>query len=443
MVRRALGWGLVAMVAALPVGAELRVGVAKADITPPLGGAMYGYGARGDNVSTGVHDRLWGKVLVVAAGESQIALVTLDLGAFEKDRTRRVVEGVRAMTGIEQTLLIASHSHSSPTYEPDFPAPDAPYARAAEERIVQAVAEAQGRLAPARLAVGWGRVEEGHNRRHVLADGSVEMMWGNRERKPTSPVDYSLAVIAFDTPAGEPVATLINFACHPVVLGPENLEFSADYPGAMMARVEEATGAQAMFVQGAAGDINPFWDKTPPSEGAFEQVVAMGEKLAAEVLRVRGALGSFSDVERLSLVSEEVRLGPRWDLEAPAVEQAFRENEFGWIFERYRERFRRERDAEINTLLFDDRLAIGTFPGEFFVEHGMRFKQQSMVRDTIFAGYSNGMLGYFPTIRAAAEGGYGGKEATIVEVGAADRLINRALVHLHHQLGKLSDVPRF
>ena len=102
-----------------------------------------------------------------------------------------------------------------------------------------------------------------------------------------------------------------------------------------------------------------------------------------------------------------------------------------------------ERNAEINTLLFDDVLAVGTFPGEFFVEHGMRFKQQSMVESTIFAGYTNGALGYFPTIRAAAEGGYGGKEATLVEVGAGERLVNEALKMLHQQLGKLSDIPQF
>ena len=59
---------LVLALAASSVSADLRVGVAKVDITPPVGGAMYGYGARGANVSTGVHDRLWAKVLVVEAG---------------------------------------------------------------------------------------------------------------------------------------------------------------------------------------------------------------------------------------------------------------------------------------------------------------------------------------------------------------------------------------
>ena len=426
-----------------PASADLRIGVAKVDLTPPIGGAMYGYGARGANVSTGVHDRLWAKILVAEAGGRRVAIATTDLGAFEKSRTRRVKAAIAAATGIENVLLMASHTHSSPTLQPDFPTPSDPYHLGVEDGIVAAVVEAASELKPARLDIGWGRLEEGHNRRQVLADGSVFMLWGNRERKPTSPLDYAVGVVAFDTPAGEPIATLVSFTCHPVVLGPENLELSADYPGAMMAKLEEEIGGQAMFVQGAAGDINPFWDKTPPAEGAFEQMTRMGEALADEAMRVRRDLSSPANVERLSSHSEEVLLEPRWDYEDPAVEAALRENEFGWIFERFRARFPGERVAEINTVLFDDRLAIGTFPGEFFVEHGLRFKQQSTVRDTLFAGYTNGALGYFPTIRAAAEGGYGGKEATLVEVGAGDSLVNRALINLHRQLGKLSSIPAF
>jgi hypothetical protein len=452
---------LVALVAlAAPAHAELRAGVAKADITPPLGGHMYGYGDRGDNVSSGVHDLLYAKALVLAAGGTaggtaggatggtsdgtEIAIVTLDLGAFEKDRVRRVKDAVRRATGIEHVFLVASHTHSSPVLEPSFPSAQAPYHLDAERRIAAAVADARAALRPARLSLTWGRVEEGHNRREVLLDGTVRMRWANRERTPTAPVDYTVGVVAIDGEDGAPIATLVNFACHPVVLGPENLQISADYPGAMMAKVEAAGGGQVMFMQGAAGDINPFWDKTAPAEGGFEQMTRMGETLADEVLRVRAGGRDRRPFTRLAVRTETVTLGPRWDLDDPEVEAAFRRNEFGWIFERYRTRFPLERDAELSVVLFDDRLALGFFPGEFFVEHGLRFKRESALRDnTLFVGYTNGALGYFPTIRAAAEGGYGGNEATIVEVGAGDRLVSRALIDLFRLLGKLPEVPSF
>ena len=74
-------------------------------------------------------------------------------------------------------------------------------------------AEAAGNRVPARIGVGWGEVQEGHNRRLVKPDGSVEMMWANRERVPTSPVDYSLGVLRVETIEGEAIATLVNYAC--------------------------------------------------------------------------------------------------------------------------------------------------------------------------------------------------------------------------------------
>ncbi len=73
----------------------------------------------------------------------------------------------------------------------------------------------------------WGEINLGHNRRRVRADGTV---------------DPSVAVVAFDTPDGEPIATLINLAIHPVVLGLDNLEHTADFAGAMVALVERGVG---------------------------------------------------------------------------------------------------------------------------------------------------------------------------------------------------------
>ncbi|MCZ6792246.1 MAG: neutral/alkaline non-lysosomal ceramidase N-terminal domain-containing protein [Planctomycetota bacterium] len=433
-----------AIFAARPASAELLAGVARADITPPTGGRMYGYGARGRNVSQGVHDRLHARAIVLSDGTTRLAIATLDLGSITRENTARVRRIVEEATGIRAVLLVASHTHSAPSFTPDFPSPDKPYVRDLERRIAGAIVEASLRLKPARIGVGRGRVEVGHNRRQVLPDGTVRMLWRNREGKPTSPLDHSLGVVAVDTPEGEAVATLVNFACHPVILGPENLEISADYPGAMMAHVEKSVGGQCMFLQGAAGDINPHWDKTPPAEGGFEQVPVAGEKIGREVLRVREAIRSFDGAPRLGVERQVVQLDARWDLGDPRVREALAEQAGRRILKVYTDRFEKERDAEVSTVLIGPRLALAFFPGEFFVEHGLRLKRASLVENTFFVGYANGASGYFPTIRAAAEGGYGAKEsATVVEVGAGEKLVNRALIQLHYQVGKLQRVPRF
>ena len=56
---------------------------------------------------------------------------------------------------------------------------------------------------------------------------------------------------------GEPLATLVNYACHATTLAWQNSLISPDFPGAMREVVEEATGAPCVFLQGASGDTGP------------------------------------------------------------------------------------------------------------------------------------------------------------------------------------------
>ena len=430
--RRIVSVTALVLLTAAPAAAEIRVGVAKADVTPPPGVRMYGYGARGENVSTGVHDPLYAKAIVLSDGQRTAAWVTMDLGYADKPLTRDVRAAVSAALGFDDVFLTSSHTPSGPTFVPDFPSAATPWVQELRRKVIAAIVEAHGALQPAQLGVGWGQVDLGHNRRRVRADGTVEMLWENRRGIPTSPVDKSVAVVAFDTPAGDPIATLVNLAIHPVVLGPENLEYSADYPGAMMAAVERGVGGQAMFLQGAAGDINPFWDKTSLADGAYEQMRSMGETIGAAVVRVRREL-FFADVESIALGVERVQISPRWDIDDPAIRAGVRRD--------YVERFGREGEAEVKTLLIGSDLALVSFPGEFFVEHGLRLKDESVVINTLFVGYSNGHLGYFPTIKAAAQGGYGAGSSTLVEVGAGELLVNRALINLAYLSGQVSRTP--
>lgn len=427
--------------AVIPLQAgQLQAGTAKTNITPPLGGSLYGYGARGDQVSTGVHDPLFAKAVVLADGKRKLAIVTLDLGSIPRDSTSKIENLVREAADIDLVLLSASHTHSAPSLQPNFPNPQSPYLDELERRVAATISAANDALQPARIGVGWGRAEEGHNRRLVHPDGSVTMLWGNRTRQPTAPVDHALGVIALNTSAGEPLATLVHFACHPVVLGPENLLISADYPGAMMAYLETTVGGQAMYLPGAAGDINPYWDKTPPQDGAFEQMARMGETIACEAERVRREISQWNDHAPLNLERQAYAMQLRWNFADPQAKKSA-DPDFARIMQYYLDGFQREQHAEVNTVLIGDEIALATFPGEFFVEHGLRLKRESMIKHTFFVGYTNGALGYFPTIRAAAEGGYGATSATVVSVGAGERLVNEALIRLHQQAGKLRPLP--
>jgi neutral ceramidase len=431
--------GLLFLAQPLP-GGEFKAGVARRDVTPPKGGKLYGYGARGDDVSTGVHDPLYAKAVVMSDGNVRLAIVTLDLGSMPAANTTRLREAIVRPTGIDQVLLVASHTHSAPAFAADFSMTGRSYVAWMEQQVVDAVLDANEELKPAQVGAGWGQVAEGHNRRLVNDDGSVTMLWGNRDRRPTSPVDHSLGVIAVDRTDGTPMATLFNFACHPVVLGPENLELSADWPGAMMAYLEDRVGGQAMFLQGAAGDINPFWDKTAPEDGGFEQVEKMGIAVAVEAQRVRDGIDQWEKNPELNIAQQRFALELRWNPDDPDARKSANAD-FARILQYYLDGFAKEKSAEVNTILIGERIALATFPGEFFVEHGLRLKSTSVIQNTFFVGYTNGAVGYFPTIRAAAEGGYGATSATVVTVGTGEMLVNRALVKLHQQAGLLKSLP--
>src|SRR5262245_56204566 len=99
---------------------ELQAGAAKADITPPTGYAMWGYGARHDAPSVGVLDPLYARALVISAGKERIALVGLDLGrAPTRASTAAIRARVRAEAGIEHLFLVGSHTHHGPVIELD------------------------------------------------------------------------------------------------------------------------------------------------------------------------------------------------------------------------------------------------------------------------------------------------------------------------------------
>src|SRR5262245_39148601 len=110
---------------------DLRAGAAKADITPPTGFPMWGYGARRDRPSKGVLDPLYARAVGLAAGKDRIAVVSLDLGrAPPRQSTEAIRKRVRDGAGIEHVFLVASHTHHGPVIELDnWPKPDDSYVR--------------------------------------------------------------------------------------------------------------------------------------------------------------------------------------------------------------------------------------------------------------------------------------------------------------------------
>ncbi|MEE8169478.1 MAG: hypothetical protein V3T70_02925, partial [Phycisphaerae bacterium] len=289
--------------------------------------------------------------------------------------------------------------------------------------LIQAVIDANDNLFPARVGAGRGRAYVGHNRRQVLADGSVQMRWRNAEKAPTSPVDPTVSVLRIDDESGQPRVILVNYSCHPTVLGPDNLQISGDYVAVMRDTVEkQLPGATCLFVCGAIGDINPYFDKQPIDEKPFDAVRWTGETLGKAALaaarRIEPAPASASSLQYTAQVHA---FSNRWkpDETVPIA---------------------------MGVGLLNETIGFVSVSADPFVDHQIRLRDTSdCVTTFLFAHTSTKGVPYaryLPTIRAAVEGGYGAGYATLAEVGAGEMLMDRAVVRLLELMGKLQPVTQ-
>lgn len=430
-------------------GATLRAGVAKVDITPPTDLPMYGFMER-TSPSTGTLDPLYARVLVLEAGEKRLALVTLDLGrVFGPAAMEHLREAVRKQSGISLLVVTASHTHSGPDIvdEESFDLVPA-WEKDQLDKIATAVGEACRRLVEARIGAGTGSVYIGYNRRRVSAEGKVTMLWSNPAKIPTSPLDPTVSVLRIDALDGTPIAILVNYACHPVVFGADNLRYSADFVGVMADTVEEAFGNHPIcfFLQGASGDINPYFATIPFGQDAIADRDWTGQQLGQEAARAAKGIHTVADAgASLDFADDPLNFRVRWPVKQfrSQLLAAFGPRVFADHADPIGEASPRESYAlHVTTILINKTIAFVGMPGEPFVDFQINWRARCPVPHAFFLGYTNGYFDYFPTLRAASEGGYGaGDSDTWIEVGAGERMLDHALVRVYQMLGRLHELP--
>jgi neutral/alkaline ceramidase-like enzyme len=421
----------------------LRAGTAKVDITPSGGEALWGYEDR-VKPATGTIDPLYARVLVLESGEKRLALVTLDLGrSFGPGSLERLREAAKRSSGISCLLVAASHTHSAPVIDDEYKHGPPAWEVAALEKIEHAIQEAAKGLTEARIGTGTGVAYIGHNRLRLNPDGTVSWFERNPTHIPTWPVDPTVTVIRIDRADGEPMAVLTNYACHPVVFGSDNLRYSADFPGVMNRVVEEKLGGRALsfFLQGAPGDINPYYAVTPIQEDAIKLRDWTGERLGREAARVAAEIHTRNAAQPgLEFAEESMTVRLRWSPEN------FRKALVKFLgpqgMETYGAQIKTEFPVSVATVLINRQIAVMTVPGEPFVDFQMNWRDRCPAPVAVLMGYTNGYYGYFPTIAAAANGGYGAASAsTWVEPGAGERIVDRAVIKIYEMLGRMTDAP--
>jgi len=432
---------------------------------------MAGYGRRVGH-STGVHDDLAAQALVVSDGKRKAAMVSVDVLALGIRICDSIAARIASQTDIpaEAVMVCATHTHSGPQFN-IFATPgngpseasdrDLDWERALPEKIARAVIEADANLRPAIFAAGRGRFDLATNRRLMRTDGTIQLA-----PNYTAATETELMAVGFYEATGEenPIAVLVNYPCHGVVLCEDNLLYSRDWPGFAVDTIEALLKDDeldipviALFTQGASGNLDPA------RRGNFDTAAVTGGTAGMTALR---ALEEEAAAEEFPFLCRRIplRLGLR-DLSGPlTIARAnVRQTEValqnhgdtgGYHLKRLTDQHQRSID-ELNALLRleeanrKDRrvdqqtrelkthmtiLAIGEvafvgIPGELFVELGIAIRSNSYFKHTLVLGYCNDLAGYFPTRDAYELGGYE-VETSRVTQGSGEFIAQQALANM-------------
>lgn len=310
--------------------------------------------------------------------------------------------------------------------------------------------EAVESMEPANVMAGTGRSEIAINRRFQRPEDDRTIVG----RNPDGPVDHEVGVLRFDTVAGEPLAAVVNYACHPITVGPDNDQITPDFPGVVKRVVEESTDTTCLFLQGAAGDVGPI---RGVAKHGIDEYKPLGRRLGHEAARVWWSLEPNGREERYvetlesgaplavyesefeensershQVVSNDLELPlrdfpPLKEAEADYEEKMTelrRLRESGaseskiqaQAMECRRAELRRGRIGtfggqskttfELQVFTIGNDVAVVSVPGEPFVKIGMQIKEGSPFEHTIFSGYSNAKHAYVPMPEDYEDAGY-------------------------------------
>lgn len=441
-------------------GDELTIGVAAVDITPPVGYRMSGYFS--ERPSTGTHDPLHAKALVLRQGDESAALVVCDLIGLAGEISHQARTAAEKQLAIpaKHITIAATHTHTGPLYfgalrnhlhdvakaaRPDGrdPREAADYPKQLVERLVEAIARADKARRPARIAAGISRRDDlSFNRRFHMKNGTVQFNPGKLNPeivRAAGPIDPDVGLLAVQDASGKPIAALTVFALHLDTVG--GTEYGADYPYYLQQSLRQKFGDDffSLFGTGTCGDINHIdvrHDRPQKGGEETERIgTALAETVAAELpklaasksprLGVRSAtievpLARYSAEQLAAAKQDMFKVGQRKlpfldEVRAcTIVDVALRDARGDGLLR-----------MEVQAIRLDDETAIVCLPGEVFVELGLAIKQASPFERTLVIELCNDDPAYIPTRKAFAEGSYETVNSRI-QPGGGEALVSTA-----------------
>ena len=246
----------------------MKLSFTKLNITPACPVPLSGFGKV--RIAESVHDNIHARVFLFDNGKEEILWTQLDLVAIDQ----YIIDLVLNKTGLKahQVLLSATHTHSGPggtlsTHQgmlqgmnPVFCDFNAEYCEFIADQIANAVTELRTQLQESNVRIFKGTIHDLGTERH---DASL-------------PCDNDLLVMEFSTE--DKKAMIVRAACHPTVLNADNLQVTADFPGAIEPHFTDMT--MVAYVNGSCGDMSTRF--TRKGQG-FDECQRFGQLVADQI----------------------------------------------------------------------------------------------------------------------------------------------------------------
>lgn len=356
-----------------------KAGTAIRKITPeeliPISGGM-----GTPEIPTGKKGDLFVRALVLEKGETRVAIVSIDnLGwpAYLGNRSRKLVKTIAP----ENILIGVTHTHSAPDAyafpdENGNTAADLEYLNRCVQQIADAINEAVSKLEPAELktAVGEAKGKIAYN---YYAPELYDRRMGVIQ-----------AISATGKNAGKPIATLINYATHPEILGTSRKLISPDLCGPLYDRIEAKGGGIALFMNSAQGGMVTADTRLENGKEAndWEECIRIGNLMADEALRIiepaqtqkNPGLFCASKTIEFPIESEIMQFVLK---NSPLVSKEDRDGDFTKI------------STQIN-LLNIGKAQVITIPGEALPNIGFYVKRHMKTEQPFLFGLTNDAFGY-------------------------------------------------
>ena len=299
----------------------LHAGAARVDVTPAANILPVPY--------TSIRDHLHVRAIVLDNQATRAALIGVDLIVIDQPLWEEVSQQIaqELQCPVDNIVMSATHSHSSPYPEDGKKPPDPNYAAfrvKLKDGILSAVREAKAKLQPARVSLATGTSYMNVNRDAVHPRTRLWYQGPNRD----GPSDKTVDVLKFETATGEPIAVYVNYAMHAIDYYEMGI-LTADFPGVTSRFIEQAYRDKvvAIWSSGAAGDQNPLYlrqhrnareakaafakDPSAAAQKSLELAVSalnewvdsMGRVMAEEVVRVM-----YTDDSAATKAAPEIRV---------------------------------------------------------------------------------------------------------------------------------------